>query len=232
MDISWLISILAVFLSHSLCLSVTVIVPSNRQMLIASVVMDKEKAVNYIKEMNKKKSLQNPWVIGTGTAILGVIGIRVLDSIIGTNIIGKTINLVGAIFTTIGNFFTLRFEVSLWVLILFPILAIGLIVLIVWLIISIENKNNPNENTNSNWLNYTEDVWDDVLYRWNYIKNFSEKYDIIEISHYCPKCRCAIVDNRCPICKNWFGKGFKSNTEIKALISHKIETEIINKSNK
>lgn len=37
--------------------------------------------------MAKKKVLNNPWLIATGSAILGVIGIRILDMIIGTTII-------------------------------------------------------------------------------------------------------------------------------------------------
>ena len=176
----------------------------------------------------EKKSLrQNPWIIGTGTAIFGVIGVRILDYIAGTNILGATIKFFKMICFTIGHFFLLKFEVSLWVLIFLPIAIIGLIVFVLWIISLFQNNKNLILNSQPKFLDYTEDVFGGILYRWEYLKNFSDKYEISRISHYCTNCKCSIIHNRCPVCNGYFFPNmFKSNYEIDALIRHKIETQI------
>lgn len=178
----------------------------------------------------KKSIKQNPWIIGTGTGILGVIGVRILDYFIGTNILGSIIKIIRSIFKAIGGFFLIKFEVSLWFLILLPIVVVGLIVFILWIISLIQTDKNQILNTEPKFLDYRQDIFGNVLYRWEYLKDYSDKYKILNISHYCPKCKCSIIYDKCPICHAYFHNMIKSNYEIDALIRHKIETKIINQN--
>jgi len=180
--------------------------------------------------MNKKKKtvLQNPWVIGTGTAIISVLGIRFFDYITGTKIISSIWSLVIIICKTIYNFFIQKFEVSLWFLVLLPIIVIGLIIIVLWIISSIQKDKKSILNLPPPFIDYKEDVFGEVLYRWDYLKNYYDKYEISNISYFCPKCKCSIVYDRCPICHNSFYNEIKSNYEIDALIRHKIENQITN----
>jgi hypothetical protein len=180
--------------------------------------------------MNKKKKtfIQNQWVIGTGTAIISVLGIRFFDYITGTKIISTIWNVVIIRCTAIYNFFIQKFEVSLWFLVLLPIIVIGLIIIVLWIISPIQKDSNSILNLQPPFIDYKEDVFGEVLYRWDYFKNYSDKYEISNISHYCPKCKCSIVYNSCPICHNSFYNEIKSNHEIDALIRHKIESQITN----
>jgi hypothetical protein len=175
----------------------------------------------------RKPLRQNPWIIGTGTGIFGVIGVRILDYIAGTNILGTIIKFIKMICSAIGHFFLLKFEVSLWFLIFLPIAVIGLIIIVLWIISLFQNDKNSILNLQPLFLDYKEDNFGGILYRWEYLKNFSDKYEISRISHYCPNCKCSIVYNKCPVCNAYFHANmFKSNYEIDALIRHKIETQI------
>ena len=173
--------------------------------------------------MAKNTLWRNPWIVTTGGSILGVIGIRIIDFIAGTTILTSILNLIQRIFIVIGKFFVIKFEVSLWFLFLLPIIVIGVIVLIIWIVTS---SNKGNDNTvfqQASFLDYREEVFGEVLYRWEYFKNFSNKFEITNISHYCPDCKCSIVYDRCPICKKSFYNRIKSDYEIDALIRHRIE---------
>lgn len=176
--------------------------------------------------MAKKTLFNNPWLIATGSAILGVIGIRIIDKIIGTTIIDSSWLFIKNIFIAIGQFFTIKFEVSLWFLIALPIIVVALIIFILWIISLLQDKKNIVSNQQAPFLSYREDIFGDVLYRWEYFKNYSDKYEISNISHYCPKCKCSIVYDSCPVCHASFYNKVKTNYEIDALIRHKIETQL------
>jgi len=178
--------------------------------------------------MTKKTIIHNPWLIATGSAILGVIGIRIIDYVLGTTIIASIWNFIKIIFVAIGDFFTMKFEVSLWFLIIMPIVVVGLIIFILWIISLLQDKKNTTSNQQAPFLTYREDIFGDVLYRWEYFKNYSDKYEISNISHYCPKCKCSIVYDSCPVCNRSFYHNIKTNYEIDALIRHKIETQLTN----
>jgi len=176
--------------------------------------------------MAKKTIFHNPWLIATGSAILGVIGIRIIDYIVGTTILPSIWNFIKSIFIAIGKFFVLKFEVSLWFLIVLPIFVVAIIIFILWIISLLQDKKKSLLNQQEPFLAYREDNFGDVLYRWEYFKNYSDKYEISNISHYCPKCKCSIVYNSCPICHASFYNKIKSNYEIDALIRHSIETQL------
>jgi hypothetical protein len=168
----------------------------------------------------KNKLLSNPWFIGTGTSILGVIVLKIIDSFAHTNILISIWDAIKWIANIIVDFLQIKYQVSLWFLIVLPILVLGLIVLIILIISSKEGKKNPQ---GFSFLDYKEDQFGEVLYRWDYVKDFSDKYVVNRLNWFCPKCRCAIVDQRCPICHSSFYDQIKSHEEVIALISHQIE---------
>ncbi len=176
--------------------------------------------------MTKKKILYNPWLIGTGSTILATIGIRLIDYFIGTTISASILNFIKNIFLSIGEFFTMKFEVSLWFLIILPLIGAGLITLIFWIISLLQDNKETGSNQQESFLKYREDVFGEVLYRWEYYKHHSGKYEISNISLYCPRCKCSIVHDRCPVCNVYLGNKIKSDYEIDALIRHKIETQL------
>jgi hypothetical protein len=176
--------------------------------------------------MAKKTIFHNPWLIATGSAILGVIGIRIIDYIVGTTILPSIWNFIKSIFIEIGKFFLLKFEVSLWFLIALPIFIVAIIIFVLWIVSLLQDKKKSLLNQQAPFLSYREDNFGDVLYRWVYFKNYSDKYEISNISHYCPKCKCSIVYHSCPVCHASFYNKIKTNYEIDALIRHKIETQL------
>lgn len=174
--------------------------------------------------MNKKKNIKT-WIISTGSGILAVLGIRLLDFIVGTKILSSIWKGIAWIFNGIGGFFNHKFEVSLWFLILLPIVVIGLLLLILWIISKLQNENSDNTPPQIPFLKYTQDIFNGIMYRWEYEKNYSGKYSIENISMYCPKCKCLIVYNSCPVCRKYYGNFRKDGAEIDALIRHRIENK-------
>ena len=168
----------------------------------------------------KNKALSNPWFIGTGTSILGVIVLKIIDSFAHTKILISIWIAIKWIGSIIVDFFHIKYLVSLWFIILLPLLVLGLIALIIWIITFKEGKRETNKFS---FLDYKEDQFGEVLYRWDYIKDFSDKYVVDRLNGFCPKCKCAIVNQRCPICQSSFYNKFKDHDEVIALISHQIE---------
>lgn len=174
--------------------------------------------------MTKKKS-NNPWIIGTGTGILAVIGIRLIDFLVGTQILLTIWKAFVWTFTVIKDFLTQKYEVTLILLILLPLIVIGLILLVLWIISKFQDENSKSSIPQIPFLKYTQDTIEGILYRWEYEEHFSGKYQISNISVYCPLCKCSIVYGKCPVCKKNYEHFRKDNTEVEALIRHRIENK-------
>jgi hypothetical protein len=172
--------------------------------------------------MEKKKNI-NPWIIGTGSGILAVLGIRLIDFLVGTEILSAILKGIVWTFTIIGRFFTQKFEVTLWFLILLPVLIIGLIFLVFWIISKFQEDNSESSTPQISFLNFTQENFNGILYRWEYQKHYSGKYHITNISLNCPACKCTIVYDICPVCRKYYGQMGRTNAEIEALIRHRIE---------
>ena len=169
--------------------------------------------------MNSRKTL----IISTGAGIFAVLGIRLIDYLIGTKILSSMWQAIVWLSKLIGSFFTIRFDVPLWFLILLPVLVIGLIILVLWSISLFQKNDTNNISPQVPFLNYTEDTYGELLYRWEYVKEYSGKYSITNISKYCPVCKCSIVYDSCPVCRRNYNYIGKSESELNALIRHRIE---------
>ena len=173
---------------------------------------------------NRNKALSNPWIIGTGSSLLAALGLSIIDKLANTKILFSIWSAVKWIFSLIVDFFQIKYQVSLWFLILLPILVIGLIGLIIWIISLFEERTSPPKNGFS-FLDYKEDQFGEVPYRWDYIKDLSNKYVVDRLTSFCPQCRCAIINQKCPICRSSFYNKTKDHNEVVALISHQIESK-------
>ena len=72
--------------------------------------------------MAKKSKSFRKWIVGTLSIILGTISSKALDYFIGTNILGK----IWEIIVFIWDFFLLKFETPLWLLLILPFAGVGL----------------------------------------------------------------------------------------------------------
>lgn len=103
---------------------------------------------------------------------------------------GRLIICLQAFLDIIIDFFT--FKISLyWVFIITIILIIIMLIVIRW----VYKQNTKQIKYTPSYLDYTEDVFDGIPYRWSYINN-----TIQNIQELCPKCKTPLVYNRCPRC--------------------------------
>lgn len=174
--------------------------------------------------------LSNQWTIGIATGFISSLifyyVLRLADSNKGSSII----NTIWGYICFIPNLFTARYNLPLFALILLFLSGIAIFFLITWIIISKKTI----ENNSPDWLPYTEDTFDGIIYRWEYGLNRNNKYEILKIQPHCPKCKCSILVNKCPNCKQIYDSGFlhlannrnmpkiKSSEEIETLIKYKI----------
>lgn len=169
-----------------------------------------------------KKFLKNPWTIGIGTPILSIILMRILDKIANTNLLLGLWNFIKKIIT----FFDEKYIVSLWFLILLSF-SVFLIFIIYYFIKSFFIKETA-ELQELNFLNYTSDNFDGVLYKWRYFKNYDNKYSSTDFVAYCPKDNCILLHNTCSICNKHF-LHVKDRSQLEVLIGHKIENNLFPK---
>lgn len=163
-----------------------------------------------------KKFLSNPWVYGSGVTLIGALALRFVDRYLGTKIIKSVINYVKSLLINIFNFFTIKVSISLWILILLIVIVIIFVIIpFIFRLIFLLKKAEP-----PFYLNYTEDIFDGVLYKWEYIDRRIENIDA-----FCPTCKCRLIDRLtskyCPSCKSYFSY-VKESREIAALIEHNI----------
>jgi hypothetical protein len=170
--------------------------------------------------MAKKPFLTNGWVIGIGTAVLGTLVLRGIDSIADTKILSGIWNFTKSTFSFLSHKYTL----PLWIIILFCFSGLGLLILIAWLANLFSSK--PIGNTEPDWLEYTADTFETAyLFRWQYQLS-NRTYTAINIQYYCPKDNCQIVYNKCPVCNNFFATQAINDDTIRALIKHKVENNL------
>ncbi|TDO25753.1 hypothetical protein [Sediminibacterium goheungense] len=169
----------------------------------------------------------NNWTVGTGTAIISVLILRIIDSTADTKILNSTWRFIKALFINLSLFFQRTFTIPTWGLILIAFSGLGLLILVLW-IGSLFNKNDKDTTTSElpvEFLKYKSDTFDNLLYKWEYIKDYDGKYDIVNFTPYCPKDNCILHYSRCPICNTYFLK-IKEKEELRILVRHRIENNL------
>lgn len=160
----------------------------------------------------KYNLLFNPWIITIGSVLI----IRLIDFLTGSNIW----EWLKAILVGIHVFFSQKYEWTSYGLILLFISGPAIGILIFWII---EKFQNAKEDSLPDWLKYTRDTFDGIVYEWEYDESYEGKYNIKNIIPYCPNCECQLIDEDCPNCKKSYYRKIKSNHELVVLIRHSIK---------
>lgn len=84
------------------------------------------------------------------------------------------------------------------------------------------------QNTNNSFLQYREDVFNDVKYKWRY-RCAKKQYSIVDIQAYCSNCGCPLPVIECPNpeCKKFYLErpmGDHVMSSLVALIKHRLAT--------
>lgn len=154
-----------------------------------------------------KRILLNPWTVGIGSTVCAAIILKFFDIFIGTNIL----NYIGGILYKSLRIFCniLNYKLPLWLF------------LVILLIYFFYRRLSFRKNKMPIYLDYTEDRFQGILYRWSY-ECVDGKYRIGEIVAYCPTCKHRIVHDECLNCGAVY-LDKKDRQERKAMICYGIE---------
>lgn len=166
--------------------------------------------------MRIKKFLLNSWVVNIGSAIVLGVGLKLYDILAGTNIFNRVCRLVLKSIESIP--ILLSYRISLGLILVVCIFFVCSIILYKKLLFSRITKIHPK------YFDYTEDAFQGVLYRWDYIC-INGKYKIGSIVAYCPTCKHRIIHDKCLKCNSSFLIDKKDRQEREAMIRHGIETK-------
>ncbi len=174
-----------------------------------------------------KRLLKNNWVVTIGGGVVSVLVLRLIDWLFINDVLWEWIK---GVFSAVVDFFNTDYTVKLYFLILLPILFVVLLIGVI-LLLSLREKNGGIVSRYPDWKEYTRDVFGSLQYRWQY-NFFGNNYRIENLQRYCDQCSCALVDLRCPVCRtNYsFGHQIKSQQEVEALITHRIDNGLYKKS--
>ena len=125
-----------------------------------------------------KKFFLNPWTVGIGVAVFSSFLTIVVDFVRGEKILSTFITIIHWVWNTILSF--LSFELKVWwVLIGIVIIALGLFIYSGFL----DQKSSPPLFTN-----YKQDTILGLKWKWEWIKNYSGKYEISNLHPICEHC--------------------------------------------
>jgi hypothetical protein len=166
-----------------------------------------------------KKTIMNPWTITVIAPLITIILLKIVDKVAGTEILFWCWNVIISVFSSIYNYLITKYEWRLYQLILLFVSApvIGLFVL--WVISKFQEVK---EELEPEWFSYTQDTFDNVVYKWEWWKNNNGKYQISHILKYCSKCECHLISERCPNCRSIYYGEVKPDSEVEALILHRV----------
>lgn len=186
--------------------------------------------------MNKqeKSFWKNPWVITTGSTVIAYLIIKLIDIFFNTTILSDLVNFLVDILLWIYRLLTMQFSTNILILTIIFSGILGIAKIFKGLS-QRENRDikfKPKEESKKsipkpNFLDYIEDKFKVLYYRWEWTKGFDGKYAVTNIIPLCPKCKCMIVYDRCPNCDSSYYGLQISEREIIALIYHKIDSDNI-----
>lgn len=166
--------------------------------------------------VNGKSLLNNNWVVGIGGSIAATLILSIVDLIFKMHIISNALKWL-------VNFSVNKYSLPLWMLLL--IFCSGLVTMFLIIKITLKNIYRAEINTEDDiplWLGYTEDVFDGILYKWEYSKRNNTSYTVVRIIPYCKKDNCMLDENDyCIICEKYFEREDEYRIQIR--IQHKID---------
>lgn len=163
------------------------------------------------------KFFRHPLVYTPLGTVIAVGLLRLIDVITGTKILKAIWSGIVSVPRIIGVFLSIK--ISLWILIIISIVLF----LLKRIIVDKCFKSTKIEDYKPWYFQYKEDIFDRILYRWDYKRLPENEYEIVNIQRLCPKCRCNIVHERCPICRGDYRAPMRDNATVRALVVHHIE---------
>ncbi|WP_010249237.1 hypothetical protein [Acetivibrio cellulolyticus] len=110
-----------------------------------------------------------------------------------------------------------------------PVWIILVVLLILFVVLKVYIAYQDSIFKAKSFLQYREDVFDSLIYKWNYFEDYGGKYDITEVRVFCPHCKCQMIYDgyilKCINCGLIHNKDLKTENEIKILIYHKLNTK-------
>lgn len=178
--------------------------------------------------MSKLKNfLTNPWTIAAVAPIITLFLLKIVDSVTGSEILSWCLNFLVTIFSSIYNFLVAEYKWKFYQLVLLFISAPAIGLFILWVLSKIRELK---EELQPEWLSYTKDNFDNVIYKWEWWKGRNEKYQVSQISQHCSKCECHLINGKCPNCNSTFYRYVKPDYEVEALILHRADMMEKNKA--
>ena len=169
--------------------------------------------------VNKQKSEIKIALIG---AAAGVVFTAIYDWIKNKPLLSTLKNFLGWIW---NNIFQATF--SVWQIL------IGII--LIFTIRFFAKKINSNETVQTGWLEYTEDVFDNLKWKWRWRKSSFGYWNVYDISPTCNKCGTKMnisgyssFHANCPRCDNSIDN-LKSTDKIEAIILDNVERKLYRK---
>jgi len=168
--------------------------------------------------MNKKddkKFWGKPWIIAIGGTAIGTI---IASIFMKVNLFVEANKWFFKLLKFLINLFTLTISIKVWALILL-ILSIPIIIFILALIAP-----KKKETISSPYNEYIKDLFDGIVFRWNWEYNkFDKRYNIKRLTPFCPNCDCQLNvsdygELYCPSCGFKKDRISKSKSDLEILI--------------
>ena len=134
-----------------------------------------------------KKFFKNPWTIGIGTAVFSFLLTVFYDLIKQKPILSTIENIFNAIGNGIWSF--LNFDLKIW----WILIGVAIVILALWLY---SKYLDTKKETPPLFLEYTKDEILDFKWEWEWVKNYSGKYEAQNICPICKKCGTPLVRKR------------------------------------
>jgi hypothetical protein len=147
------------------------------------------------------------------TVIAGIL----IDFILKTGIISYLFNFLSGLLFGFYCFMIKPKVIANWLLIF---LILGWLIVIFWFIRRAYSEYKTVPPPPPAYIDYNEDVFDGVLYRWEYYYAYGVYRNTDPVA-YCPRCFCKLYNSTCPEDKIYF-ETLRSG-ELDSLIEHRIE---------
>lgn len=163
-----------------------------------------------------KKFWYNPWTVAIGSLIIGSLLLNWLTDW------GKVlIEYCARLFLSLVDIITITIPIPIW--------GVLIILFVFWLLVkdrfNTYIQKEAQNITIPSFYKYRSDVFEDVLYKWNYERDYEGKFSVIDITPFCPKDNCQLSRwNDCAICFRSFN--IKDEGEVRILIRHKIDNKL------
>lgn len=178
-----------------------------------------------------KKKLNNPWIIGIATTLLGFILSVIYDISKKYPVFSTIRSFFGLICNAVVSFFSISFTVKVWWL-----LAAVLVLVLLRVVLKKTSEKKPQKTHSSDFLLYTKDTIQGWNWEWTYRLNGMGQYTIDDLYPICQQCGTPLVKGKtysetcvCPRCNLSYKKQLPDLEDVHLLISDNIKRGLYSK---